>query len=130
MDQAVQIAVSLAAIFVIFLIARQMKLGGGVRIETQADARRLADEAISGFTAQDIAIDRAGYGALLESDDGRVLLLRRHGAHFAGRLLDAKVEATLDGRFLMLATSDKRFGTVTFDLGDDAAAWAERLDRL
>ena len=130
MDQVVQLAVSLGAIIAIVLLARQMKLGGDARILNETDARRLADEAIDGFAVQDVAIDRAGFGALLTSDDDRIMVLRRHGAHFAGRLLDSKVQVVRKGDTLILTTPDKRFGKATLDLGENAAIWATRLDRL
>lgn len=125
-----QFAGSLIAILVLAWIAARLRLGGDIRIRSEEQARQLADEAIDGFEAQDIAIDRAGMGALLRDVEGRVLLLRRHGAHFASRLLDHHAHARLDRGFLTLATSDKRFGSVTFDLGSKAGEWAASLRRL
>ena len=125
-----QFAGSLVAILMLAWLAARLKLGGDIRIRSEEQARQLAEEAIYGFEAEDIAIDRAGIGALLRDTEGRVLLLRRHGAHFASRLLDSHVHARLDQGFLKLATSDKRFGSVTLDLGSKAGAWAASLRRL
>ena len=61
---------------------------------------------------------------------GRVMVLRRHGAHFAGRLLTGHATCRLDQRQLTIGTDDKRFGTVTLDLGDRAGHWAASLRRL
>jgi hypothetical protein len=58
------------------------------------------------------------------------MLLRRHGAHFAGRLLDGHANVRLDRNFLVVGTSDRRFGEITLDLGNDAQAWAASLRRL
>ena len=58
------------------------------------------------------------------------MLLRRHGAHFAGRLLDSHVHSRLDRNFLTVATGDRRFGSVTLDLGGQAQYWAASLRRL
>ncbi|WP_095012190.1 hypothetical protein [Tsuneonella mangrovi] len=126
----IQLGASLLAILALAWIAYRLHLGGDARIRNEADARRLADEAVSGFVPVDFAIDRAGYAALLRDAAGRVLLLRRHGAHFAGRLLDGHTASRLDQQFLTIGTSDKRFGSVTLDLGPQAQAWAASLRRV
>lgn len=121
---------SLVAIVALAWLARRLGLGGDLRIADEDHARALADEAICGFDPVDIAIDRAGMGALLRDARGRVLLLRRHGTHFASRLLDSYAHARLDRNFLTLATTDTRFGSVTLDLGQKAPEWAASLRRL
>jgi hypothetical protein len=130
MGLAIQLAGSLIAILVLAWIAHRLKLGGDARIRSEKEARALADEAIHGFEPIAIAIDKAGMGALCRDADGRVLLLRRHGSHFAARLIDSHAHTRLDRSFLTLATADRRFGNVTFDLGDEAAIWAASLRRV
>ena len=130
MSMLLQIGASLVAILVLAWLALRLGLGGDVRIRSEAQARELANEAIYGFEAQEVAIDRAGMGALLRDGEGRVMLLRRHGTHFAARLLDGHAHARLDRGTLTLATSDRRFGSVTFDLGERAGEWAASLRRL
>jgi hypothetical protein len=127
---AIQLGASLAAILVLWLLARKLGLGGDVRIRTEDEARRLAREALWGFEASEIAIDRAGIGALLRDASGRVMLLRRHGAHFAARLLDSHGGIRLDRNFLTIGTGERGFGTVTLDLGPQAQVWAGSLRRL
>jgi len=126
----IQLSTSLAAILAAFWLARHLQLGGDLRIRGEAEARALADNAICGFEAIDLAIDRAGIGALLRDAEGRVLLLRRHGAHFASRLLDSHAGIRLDRNFLTLATNDRHFGEVTLDLGPQAQVWAASLRHL
>lgn len=121
---------SLLAILALAWLAHRMGLGGDTRIADEVHARALADEAMCGFEPVDVVIDRAGMGALLRDAHGRVLLLRRHGTHFASRLLDSYAHARLDRNFLTLATADKRFGSVTLDLGQKAPEWAASLRRL
>jgi hypothetical protein len=121
---------SLLAILALAWLAHRLRLGGDVRIVDEAQARDLAEEAICGFEPVEIVIDRAGMGALLRDARGRVLLLRRHGTHFAGRLLDSYAHARLDRNLLTLATADQRFGSVTLDLGSKAPEWAASLRRL
>lgn len=130
MGLAIQLAGSLIAILVLAWIAHRLKLGGDARIRSEDEARALADEALHGFEPVDIAIDKAGMGALCRDAQGRVMLLRRHGSHWASRLLDSHAHARLDRTFLTLATADKRFGSVTFDLGEKAAIWAASLRRI
>lgn len=130
MGLAIQLAGSLIAILVLAWVAHRLGLGGDARIRSEDEARALADEALHGFEPTEIAIDKAGMGALCRDGDGRVLLLRRHGSHWASRLLDSHAHARLDRTFLTLATADRRFGSVTFDLGDKAAIWAASLRRI
>lgn len=127
MATLLQFGGSLLAILVLAWLAHRLRLGGDARIGSDDDARRLADEAVCGFDAREIAIDRDGLGALLRDGEGRVLLLRRHGAHFAARLLDTQTSARVDDRGLTLATPDRRFGNVTLDLGGQAREWATRI---
>ena len=121
---------SLIAILALAWLAQRLGLGGDPRIRDDAQARALAEEAICGFEPVDIAIDRAGMGALLRDARGRVLLIRRHGTHFAARPLDSYAHVRLDREFLTLATADRRFGSVTLDLGKRAPEWAASLRRL
>ena len=130
MGFAYQLVGSLIAILVLAWIAHRLGLGGDARIRSEDDARALADEAIHGFDPVEVAIDKAGMGALCRDAQGRVLLLRRHGSHWASRLLDSHSHTRLDRGFLTLATADRRFGSVTFDLGDKAAIWAAGLRRI
>ena len=128
--ELIQMGASLFAILALAWIALKLGLGGDSRIRDEAHLRELAEEALYGFEPMEIAIDRAGLAALARDADGRVMLLRRHGAHFASRLLDGHAHVRLDRQFLVVGTSDRRFGEITLDLGDDAPAWAASLRRL
>lgn len=130
MGLAIQLVGSLIAILVLAWLAHRLGLGGDARIRSEDEARALADEAVHGFEPAEVAIDKAGMGALCRDGEGRVLLLRRHGSHWASRLLDTHANTRLDRGFLTLATADRRFGSVTFDLGDKAAIWAASLRRI
>ena len=127
---AIQLGASLAAILLLALIAWKLGLGGDVRLRDEARARALAHDAVWGFEAVDVILDRAGIGALLRDAGGRVLLLRRHGVHFVARLLDSHAGVRLDHNFLTIATSEPRFGAITLDLGAQAQVWASSLRRL
>jgi len=130
MNAMIQLGVSLVAVLFMAGIAWWMKLGGDVRIRDEEQARILADQAVCGFRPVAMSLDRAGIGALLRDIDGRQMLLRRHGAHFVGRLLDRNVVARLDRNFLTIGTGEQTFGSITLDLGPDAQYWASGLRHL
>lgn len=128
--QALQFGGSLAAILLLAWLARRLGLGGDPRLRDPDEARRLAGEALCGFEARDVALDRAGIGALLRDSRGRVMLLRRHGVHWVARMLDSHAGVRLDRGFMTVATGERTFGAITLDLGDQAQAWAGSLRRL
>jgi hypothetical protein len=121
---------SIIAILFLAWLTKRMGLGGDIRIRNEAHARALADEAVCGFDPVDIAIDRAGIGALMKDAQGRHLLIRRHGAQFAGRLLDGHAKSRLDQNFLTIGTGEKTFGKVTLNLGPEAQLWAAGLRHM
>lgn len=121
---------SLLAILLLWWVSRWLDLGGDVRIRDVDHARALAEEAVCGFDPVDIALDRARIGALARDALGRVLLIRRHGSHFAARMLSSHAGVRLDRQYLTVATGERRFGAVTLDLGPEAQVWAASLRRL
>jgi hypothetical protein len=128
--ELLKLAGSIIAILFLAWLARHWQLGGDVRIRSEDQARSIADEIISGFEPVDIAIDKAGIGALMRDAKGRHLLVRRHGAQWAGRLLDNHSETRLDQNFLTVGTGERTFGTVTLNLGERAQYWAAGLRHL
>lgn len=126
----VQFAASLVAILALAGVARWLGLGRDVRLRDESHAIALANAAVSDFEAASLTLDRARTGALLRDSNGRVMLLRRHGAHFAARMLDSHAFARLDRNFLTVGTGESAFGSVTLDLGDHAQVWASSFRRL
>lgn len=126
----IQLAISLALIMGVTLLAARLGLGADVRLKDENEARALARAALCGFEPVELAMDRAGIGALLRDQAGRVMLLRRHGAQFAARMLDSHAFARLDRNFLTIGTGERHFTGVTLDLGDKAQIWAASLRRL
>lgn len=126
----IKLAGSVVAILFLAWFARWLELGGDERIRDEGQARVIADQILSGFDPVDIAIDKAGVGALMRDAQGRHLLVRRHGAKFAGRLLDRYSETRLDQNFLTVGTGEKTFGKVTLNLGSQAQHWAAGLRHL
>jgi hypothetical protein len=128
--EAIKVGASLVAILFLAWLARSMGLGGDIRIKDEAHAKSLAAEAVCGFEAVEVALDKARIGALLRDAQGRQMVLRRHGVKFVGRLLDDNVQARLDQGFLTIGSGEKSFGSVTLNLGEKAQVWAAGLRHL
>lgn len=128
--EAIKLAASLMAVFAVAWLVRGMKLGGEARIADAAHAIRLADEAEVGFDGIEVALDRAGFAAIVRNADGRQLLIRAHGTQFAARALDNGFTGRLDKDFLTLTAPERSFGSVTLRLGKDAGLWASRMREI
>lgn len=127
---AVTTLISLVMVLGLYALSRALGLGGDVRLTDAGHARALAEASVTGFDPVDISLDRARIGALVRSRDGRVMLIRRHGARFVGRVLTSHEGVRLDRTTLTLDTEDRAFGTLTLDLGAAAQEWAASLRRL
>lgn len=120
---------SLIAICLLAALAYWLKLGPERRLETEEQARSVAEETMEGFHAVELALDREGHSALLRDASGRILLLRQHGTHFVGRLLTRKAKARLAEESLTIDTGERRFGTATLRLADPLA-WKRQIDGI
>jgi hypothetical protein len=121
---------SIIAILALAGTAKRIGLGGDVRIRDEDHARALAEEAICGFAPVEVILDKARIAALMKDANGHHLVIRRHGAQFAGRLLDRHSHSRLDQNFLTIGTGDRHFGAVTLNLGAEAQIWAAGLRRM
>ena len=131
MDGALfQLLGSFVAIFALAGIALGLKLGRPTHIIDEAHAYALASEADSAFEPSEAALAQDGSGAILADAGGQILVLRQHGSHFAGRVLDAGARARIEGGTLVVIPAERRFGRVALKLGDDVQAWAARIDAL
>ena len=128
--ELIQLGLSLVAVFFVAWLVGKIGLGADPRIADADHAIRLAEEAEAGFRGTEVARDRAGFAAIVKNAEGRMMLVRAHGNHFAARPVDASVEGRLDKDFLTLTTPEKRFGAVTLQLGKDAGMWASRMRDL
>lgn len=129
MNQAelIQLGASLVAVLFIAWLVGKIGLGGDPRIADADHAIRLAEEAEAGFRGVEVARDRAGFAAIVQNAEGRMMLVRAHGNFFAARPVDASVIGRLDKDFLTLTTPERTFGAVTLQLGRDAGMWASRM---
>ena len=124
------LALSLVAVLLLVAIAAGLGLGEDVRLRDEDEAVALAQAAVCGFHPVEIALDRAGIGALLRDAAGRVMVIKRHGARFSARLVTSHAGTRLDQTLLTVSTGEACFGSVTLDLGRDAQTWAGSLRRL
>lgn len=120
---------SLIAILALYFVARALKLGGKPRLGDKAQVQACAGEVEEGFDAQRVSIARDGAAALASDADGRIMVIKRHGNRFAGRILtrSAAVREEVDG--LVVNTAEARFGAVRLSI-DDPAYWADAINRL
>jgi hypothetical protein len=114
------LAGSLAGVLLLAGAAHWLGLGGDARLD-EGMARALAVE--QGLEPHELVLDLANMAALARDAAGRVMLIRRHGAHFVALTVADTTEARLDHGFLTL-------GGTTLDLGEAAGIWAAKLRGL
>ena len=109
---------SLAAILVLAGICWALKLGRVERIASPEDAADAADQSLPGFDTVGAVVGADGSGALAVADDGRVAVMKRHGARIAVRV-DGRPQAVVadDGQVYALP-AQQHLG----DRGDDGRA--------
>ena len=129
MDLLLQTAGSLVAILALAGLAWWMKLGGAPRLDSEEAVRRAAGEVEDGFVAIATAPDARGMAALARDPAGRLMVIKRHGNRFAGRVLGPQARAEHDGTALAVDCGEARFGRVLLDI-PDAQAWAEAINRV
>lgn len=125
----IQTAGSLVAILALVGLARWLGLGGSPLLGDAADVRRVADEVEDGFIAADFAVSQDQTAALTLGTDGRIMLIRRHGNRFAGRILGPNACAHAAGDTLAVDCGEARFGKTLLTI-PDSSTWAEAINRL
>jgi hypothetical protein len=120
---------SLVAILVLAGLAALLKLGGASKLASDGDVRRAAGEVVDGFEAIESAAARDGAAALARDALGRIMLIKRHGNRFAGRILTPLARVRRHGDALEVDCGEKRFGKVLLAL-DDPASWQARIDAI
>lgn len=129
MDLLIQTAGSLMAILALAGLAWWMKLGGAPRLDSDEAVQRAAGEVEDGFAPVATACDAAGASALARDAQGRILVIKRHGNRFAGRVLGPGAAAWAAGGQLEVVPGEARFGTVFLTL-PDAEAWADAINEI
>jgi hypothetical protein len=129
----IQTAGSLVAILALAGLAWWMKLGGSPALTSDDEVRRAAGEVEDGFDPVAIARDAGGLAAVARDSQGRIMVIKRHGNRFAGRMLDASAKATLNidlGETLLVVSSGQTlFGDIYLAV-DDPKAWVASINRV
>lgn len=106
---------SLAAILAVAGLVWLLQLGDN-RIGSAEDAARIAEEQVAGFDPGPVLLSGDGEAALVEGSDGRIVILKRHGAHCAARVLPRPLRAHRCAEGWKVETGDPRFGQVALAL--------------
>lgn len=127
--QILQFVGSLTAILILAGIAKALGLGRGVKLRHDDMVRDAASEIEDGFESQRISISRERTAALARDSAGRIMLIKRHGNKFAGRILTSRARVFEQVDTLHVESGETHFGTVQLTL-DDPAYWADAINRL
>ena len=102
---------SLVAVLGLAAVAWALKLGKIERIVSPEEAAEAADQSLVGFDTVGAVVGADGSGALAVTDDGRVAVIKRHGARIVVREVTWHlVRSTPAG--IVVETGERRFGTV------------------
>ncbi|MEP2735048.1 MAG: hypothetical protein ABJP34_02025 [Erythrobacter sp.] len=125
----IQFGVSLLAIFALAGLAYWLKLGGKPSLSSEDDVARAAGEVEAGFVPVHTAISRKGDAALAKDANGRIMLIKRHGNQFAGRVLisSARVREVVDA--IEVDPRETQFGAVRLSV-EKPGYWADAINRL
>ena len=127
----VQTLGSLLAILALAGLAWWLKLGGAPALDSDEAVRRAAGEVEDGFTPA--ATAHGGKAAIARDAAGRIMVIKRHGNRFAGRVLGpgttARLRRDLGQTAVEVDCGEVRFGKVFLDI-PDAETWAEAINRL
>jgi hypothetical protein len=128
-----QTAGSLVAILLLAGLAWWLRLGGAPRLASAADVIRAAGEVEDGFIPVSTACDTEGSGALARDVDGRIMVIRRHGNRFAGRILTSAARALREdhpGEFnIIVDAGEARFGKACLTIAEPDS-WADAINAL
>lgn len=131
MDLLFQTAGSLVAILALAGLAWWLKLGGAPLLDSEEAVRRAAGQVEDGFDPVAIAVNAEA--ALARDALGRIMVIKRHGNRYAGRVLGpgARSEVRNDPGAAMFEVDpgEPRFGKVFLTL-PDAQAWADAINGL
>ena len=128
-----QTAGSLVAILALAGVAWWLRLGGSPLLTDDDAVRRAACEVDGDFAPVAIARDAQGMAALARDGQGRIMVIKRHGNRFAGRLLGPAARAAVrpdrSNPQLEVDCGEARFGKVCLDL-PAPDAWATAINAL
>ncbi|MBU7581184.1 MAG: hypothetical protein KAF27_12095 [Porphyrobacter sp.] len=131
MDLLLQTGGSLIAILALAGLAWWLKLGPVPQLDSDEAVRRAAAEVEDGF--EPVAITHDSKAALARNGAGQIMVIKRHGNRFAGRLLGpgarARLWRDLGQTAIEVDPGERRFGKVFIDI-PDAEAWADAINEI
>lgn len=125
----IQFGGSLIAILVISALAVWLKLGGKLTLKDADAVARAACEVVDGFEPVRSSIARDAACALARDEQGRIMVIKRHGNKFAGRVLTSAARVREEVDALIVDPHETQFGRVRLTLSD-APYWADAINRL
>lgn len=120
---------SLIAIFALYVLARALRLGRRPKLVDEESVRFAVRGVEDGFVPVRIAIGRGGSAALASDADGKIILVKRHGNRFAGRILTHNACAQEEVDAIIVDCGETRFGKVRLSI-DQPNAWVDAINRL
>ncbi|MEO0698206.1 MAG: hypothetical protein AAFY81_00640 [Pseudomonadota bacterium] len=120
---------SLIAIFALAGLAVLLKLGGRPKLTDASGVAHAAGEVVDGFAPVRSSIARDGAAALAKDETGRIIVIKRHGNKFAGRILTNAASVREEVDALIVDPHETQFGRVRLTLSD-APYWADAINRL
>ncbi len=129
-----QTAGSLVAILALAGLAWWLRLGGAPMLADEQAIRRIAGEVDDGFVPASSTLSDDGAAALARDSSGRIMVIRRHGNRFAGRVLGPEARAVIwrdpgAAAGLEVDCGEAHFGKVFLTI-PDAEAWATAINAL
>jgi len=124
-----QFLVSLIAILALYALAKGLRLGGEPHLSNEESVRFAANEVDDGFVGERIAIARNRDAALARDEAGRIMVIKRHGNRFAGRILTSQARVHEEVDAIIVECGDSRFGKVKLSL-DQPSIWVDAINRL
>lgn len=125
----VQFGGSLIAVLVLAGLAALLRLGGQPQLKDNDAVAFAANEVEDGFDVARFSIAKDGAAALARDPAGRIMVLKRHGNKFAGRILTKQASAREEVDALLINPGEARFGVVRLTV-HDAPYWADAINRL
>jgi hypothetical protein len=117
---------SIFGIVTLVMLARALGFAKAPLIADAAEARRIAADALNGFTPGDAVLAADARSALVAGADGRVALVRPFGDRWVVRIVNGTT-AEVAGGTLRLRAPEAMFPPAELHLGAAAAQWAARL---
>ena len=120
---------SLLAILAIYGLTRWLGLGGKPILANEETVLIVANGVEDGFVSVRTSISRNGAAALARDSSGRIMLIKRHGNQFSGRILDRRARVREEVDALVIDSGEAQFGSVKLTL-KDPGFWTDAINRL